>query len=99
MSTGRAFPFVTLLVMSALMSLSGITLKTAEQVAPSAEAIDRGHGLLLNIAQRWLTCDDHDELHDQASRMAARPGRRAHAACSSCQGPSGGAHPLRLLPV
>jgi pimeloyl-ACP methyl ester carboxylesterase len=55
MSTGRAFPFVTLLVMSALMPLSGITLRT-EQVAPSAEAIDQP--TLRDVQQEPMTATD-----------------------------------------
>jgi hypothetical protein len=56
MRTGRAFPVVTLVVMSTLVPLSGITLPAAEQVAPSAEAIDQP--MLRDVQQETMTATD-----------------------------------------
>jgi hypothetical protein len=56
MRTGRVFPCVTLLVMSTLMSLSGITLPTAEQAAPSTEAINQS--MLREVRQETMTATD-----------------------------------------
>jgi hypothetical protein len=56
MRTGRVFPCVTRLVMSTLMSLSGITLPTAEQAAPSTEAINQS--MLREVGQETMTATD-----------------------------------------
>lgn len=56
MNTGRAFSFLTLVVMSTLMPLSGITLPSAEQVAPSAEAI--AQPVLRDVQQETMTATD-----------------------------------------